>query len=57
MGVTGVRGDSSPASLDAHDMDPAEGDGEIHEFRFEDHELEGARPAVAVTGVCGTSGL
>jgi len=46
----GVRGDSSPASLEAHDMEPAEGEGEIQEDPLEDHDVDGARP-LAETGV------
>jgi hypothetical protein len=40
----GVSGGSSPASLEAHDMEPAEGEGEIQEERLEDHDVDGARP-------------
>ena len=56
----GVRGDSSPASDDAHESDPALGLVDIHDPRLLDHEPDGARPGVgspAETGVAGVSGL
>ena len=49
-GVMGVNGESSPASLEAQDMEPTDGVGEIQDARLDDHELEGARP-VTETGV------
>jgi hypothetical protein len=60
-GVIGVRGDwSSPASLDAHEMEPLEGEAPIHEPRLDQvPEPEGAKPGVgrplAETGVVGAS--
>ena len=41
-------------------MDPADGEAEIHEPRFDDQDPDGARPGVgtpADIGVAGASGL
>lgn len=57
-GVMGVRGASSPASEEAHDMEPALGLPDIHDPRLLGHEPEGASPGVgmpAETGVTGAS--
>ena len=59
-GVMGVTGGSSPASEEAQDMEPAEGEAATQEPRLPDHEPDGASPGVgrpAETGVAGASGL
>ncbi len=59
-GVMGVRGDSSPASEDAQDIDPVLGLPDIHDPRLFGHEPEGASPGVGMPadmGVAGASGL
>lgn len=55
-GVRGVTGTSSPASDEAHEREPVEGDPDIHDPRFVDHEPEGARPGVGIPADRGVSG-
>ena len=58
-GVMGVRGDSSPASEEAQDIEPVLGLADIQEVRLPGQEPEGARPGVGIpaeTGVTGASG-